>query len=151
LLGVVISPKNELEKKISKAVEWTGEAYSDSNRSSAYLKAVIALEALLKMDEKGIITPSIMSSIAEQCAYLNGRSTEECLKIEKKVKTLYGERSKIAHAGSTSVSVKALREARAFVRDTIWNFIHLTEKLNLGSADAFQSILRQRKYQDGGL
>lgn len=119
LLSIVISPKNELERKISKAVEWIGEAYSDSNRSSAYLKAVIALESLLKMDEKGIINPSIMSSIAEQCAYLNGQSTEECLKIEKKVKSLYGERSKIAHTGSTSVSVKALRETRAFVRDTM--------------------------------
>jgi hypothetical protein len=150
-LSIVISPKNELEKKISKAVEWIGEAYSDSNRSSAYLKAVIALEGLLKMDEKGVITPSIMSSIAEQCAYLNGRSTEECLQIEKKVKVLYSERSKIAHTGSTSVSVKALRETRAFVRNTIWNFTHLKERFNLNSADDFLSILRQRKYQHGGV
>ncbi|MCR4470402.1 HEPN domain-containing protein [Burkholderia sp. SCN-KJ] len=150
-LDIVISPKNDLEKRISKAVEWTGEAYSDSNRSSAYLKTVIALEALLKIDEKGIITPSIMSSIAEQCAYLNGRSIEECLAIERKVKVLYGRRSKIAHTGSTSVSAKDLRETRAFVRDTIWNFIHLAKKLNLSSVDAFQSTLRQRKYRDGGL
>ncbi|AOK19911.1 hypothetical protein WT26_29210 [Burkholderia cepacia] len=150
-LDIVISPKNDLEKRISTAVEWTGEAYSDSNRSSAYLKTVIALEALLKIDEKGIITPSIMSSIAEQCAYLNGRSIEECLTIERKVKTLYGRRSKIAHTGFTSVSAKDLRETRAFVRDTIWNFLHFAKKLNLSSVDAFQSTLRQRKYRDGGL
>jgi hypothetical protein len=150
-LGIVISPKNELERKISKAVEWTGEAYSDGNRSSSYLKAVIALEALLKIDEKSIITPSIMSSIAEQCAYLNGQSTEECLEIEKKVKTLYGQRSKIAHTGATSVSLKALRDARAFVRDTIWNFIDFKLRLNLESGDAFQSAFRKRKYQHGGL
>ncbi|AJZ61305.1 hypothetical protein OI25_6113 [Paraburkholderia fungorum] len=150
-LDIVISPKSDLEKRISKAVEWTGEAYSDSNRSSAYLKTVIALESLLKMDEKSIITPSIMSSISEQCAYLNGRSTEECLMIETKVKELYGLRSKIAHYGSTSVSAKVLREARTFVRDTIWNFLHLSKALNISKVDAFQSTLRQRKYRDGGL
>jgi hypothetical protein len=151
LLDIVISPASDLEKKISKTVEWVGESYSDINRSSAYLKAVIALEALLKMDEKSIITPSIMSSIAEQCAYLNGQSTEECLNIEKKVKTLYSERSKIAHTGSTSVSIKTLREARAFVRQTILNFIHFAKKFDIKSTDDFQSTLRKRKYQCGGL
>lgn len=150
LVKIATNPANDLERKISRAVEWTGESYSDNNRSSAYLKAVIALEALLKVDEKSIITPSIMSSIAEQCAYLNGISMEDCLMIEKRVKTLYGERSKIAHTGATSVSLKALREARSFVSATIWNFIHFIDRFNLKNAEDFQGVLREMKYQQGG-
>lgn len=151
LIIMVLSPKNELEKKICMAIEWIGEAYSDSNRSSSYLKAVISLEALLKKDEKSVISPSIMSSIAEQCAYLNGRSAEECLNVEKKIKEIYSERSKIAHTGSSSVSLQSLVETRELVRHTILNFTAYAKNFNLESTDAFQKRLRIAKYELGGL
>lgn len=151
LIAMVLSPKNELEKKICMAIEWIGEAYSDRNRSSSYLKAVISLEALLKNDEKSVISPSIMSSIAEQCAYLNGRSAEECLNIESKIKKMYGERSKIAHTGSSSVTLQSLVEARELVRRTILSFIAYAKHFNLEGADAFQKRLRMVKYELGGL
>lgn len=151
LLKVVLSPVTVLDKKISSAIEWVGESYMDTNKASSYLKAVIALEALLKLDEKGVITASIMSSIAEQCAFLNGNTADECIAIERKVKRIYAERSKIAHTGTSSVSMARLRSARAFVSITILKLIALKNELALKNPEDFQSFLRKKKYQGGAL
>lgn len=151
LYGIVLSPQTVLDKKISSSVEWVGQSYTDTNSASAYLKAVIALEALLKTDEKGVVTPSIMSSIAEQCAHLNGNTTSECMAIEKKVKAIYAERSKIAHTGSSTVSTESLRDTRDFVRTTILKFVSFKEDLKWDKPEQFQMLIRKNKYSTGGL
>jgi hypothetical protein len=151
LCTIVLSPQTALDRKISSAVEWLGESYTDTSRASSYLKSVISLEALLKIDEIGVVTPSIMSSIAEQCAHLNGNTMPECIAIEKKVKLIYAERSKIAHTGSSSVSVKELRDTRDFVRTTILKFITYKEDMKLNKPEQFQVLIRESKYSSGGL
>lgn len=151
LARIVLNYDNNFEKRISTAVEWLGESYSDNNLSSAYLKTVIALEALLKIDDKSIITPSIMSSIAEQCAYINGESTKECIEIEKKVKSFYAMRSKIAHAGSKSVTIQQLQIVRSFVRCTILKLFYFTQVENISELSCFNNVLREKKYKSGGI
>lgn len=150
LARIVLNHNTNLEKRISTAVEWLGESYSDNNISSAYLKTVIALEALLKNDDKSIITPSIMSNIAEQCAYINGESAKECMEIEKKVKSFYAMRSKIAHAGSKSVSMQQLQIARSFVRCTVLKLFCFTQMENISKLSDFYDILREIKYKHVG-
>lgn len=151
LACIVLNYNNKLEKRISTAIEWLGESYSDNNLSSAYLKTVIALEALLKNDDKSIITPSIMSNIAEQCAYINGESAKECMEIENKVKSFYAMRSKIAHAGSKSVTIQQLQIARSFVRCTVLKLFHFTQVENITKLSCFYNILREKKYKHGGI
>ena len=148
LIECVLSPKSLMEKRIKNAIEWLGEAYVDSNRSSSYLKSIIGLESLLKMDEKGVINSSIMSSIAEFCAYLQGRSMDDCLIIEQKVKELYGERSKIAHTGASSVSLKNLNEAREFVRDIVLSFVKFVDDREIKTIEDLRSNFRNIKYQN---
>lgn len=146
LLAIVVSPSGELERKISRAVEWLGEAYTDANKSSAFLKAAVALEALLKLDEKSVITSSIMSTIAEQCAFINGKSVGECLQVEVEVKELYGVRSKIVHSGSKTISVKQLTEALELVRKTIINLVSIKVRLNLENIKGLQLHIRNSRY-----
>ncbi len=143
----VLSPETEIERKISRAVEWTGEAYLDSNRSSAFLKIVVALEALFKVDETGVITASIMASMAEQCAYLNGQSVAECLQIERYVKNLYKLRSKIVHTGSNSVRESELKNALAFTRKTIFNLLLLKNNLKFNALGELQNLIRESRYK----
>lgn len=145
--NIVLSPKSEIERKISRAVEWIGEAYLDSNRSSSFLKIVIALEALFKVDENGVITASIMASMAEQCAYLNGRSTEECVLIEGYVKRLYGLRSSIVHTGSSSVRETDLKKALEFTRNTIFNLLFFKLKLEIEKMSKLQDLIRVSRYK----
>ncbi|CCK77566.1 hypothetical protein OLEAN_C33900 [Oleispira antarctica RB-8] len=150
LLKVALSPVTVLDRKISSAIEWVGESYMDTNKASSYIKAVIALEALLKLDEKGVITPSIMSGIAEQCAFLHGSITDECIEVERKVKGIYAERSKIAHTGTSSVSITKLRSVRRFVSITILKLFALKDELALEKPEDFQLLFRKKKYQSGG-
>lgn len=145
--NVVLSPKSEIERKISRAVEWIGEAYLDNNRSSAFLKIVIALEALFKVDEVGVITASIMASMAEQCAYLNGRSAEECVRIEGYVKQLYGLRSSIVHTGSSSVRESDLKKALEFTRATIFNLLLFKQQLEIETMGKLQGLIRVSRYK----
>ncbi|WP_457415701.1 hypothetical protein [Pseudomonas sp. SDO524_S393] len=146
LLEIMIFPEGSLEKKISRAIEWAGEASIEANRSSAFLKAAVALEVLLKSNEEGVINASIMSNIAEQCAVLNGRTTEECLRVEKDVKTFYGVRSKIVHSGSASISKKQLRGALHLVKRTTVNLILLKGRLAINDATKLQEYMRRSKY-----
>ncbi|QJT19121.1 hypothetical protein E5E96_18695 [Aeromonas sp. 1805] len=145
--NVILSPTNQVEKKISRAVEWIGEAYRDKNRSSALLKVVVALEALFKVDESSIITASIMASMAEQCAHISGKSIGECLGIEKYVKDLYGRRSQIVHSGSNNIGENELKNALTFSRTIIFNLLRLEVINKFKTMGEFQKQVREGKYR----
>ncbi|HDS4948016.1 hypothetical protein B9037_006065 [Klebsiella aerogenes] len=145
--NVVLSPGTQLERKLSRAVEWIGEAYRDKNRSSALLKVVIALEALFKVNERSVITASIVASMAEQCAYISGESVDECLEIEDYVKELYGLRSKVVHAGSNNLGENELKKALTFSRSIIFKLIDLKINEKFESIDELQPKIRESKYK----
>lgn len=147
LFDIALSPRTEIEKKISRSIEWLGEAYLDNNHSSALLKIVIALEALFKIDERSVITASIMASMAEQCAYVNGRSAEDCVQIESYVKGIYGLRSSIVHTGSSSVRETILKKALKFTRTTIFNLLFIKLDLEIETMSKLQELIRVGKYK----
>lgn len=147
LFNIALSPRTEIEKKISRSIEWLGEAYLDNNHSSALLKIVIALEALFKVDERSVITASIMASMAEQCAYINGRSAEHCVQIESYVKGIYGLRSSIVHTGSSSVRETILKKALEFTRATIFNLLFMKLDLEIETMSKLQELIRAGKYK----
>ncbi|MER1588291.1 hypothetical protein [Enterobacter hormaechei] len=145
--NVVLSPSTKLERKLSRAVEWIGEAYLDKNRSSALLKVVIALEALFKVNERSVITASIVASMAEQCAYISGESVDECLEIEDYVKDLYELRSKVVHAGSNNIGENELKKALTFSRSIIFKLLDLKINEKVESIDELQPMIRESKYK----
>jgi hypothetical protein len=149
LISIVIDPTCEIERKISRAVEWVGEAYIEKNNASAFLKVAVALEVLLKVDEKGVISSSIVSSIAEQCAFLLGEDANDCLKIEGKVKELYGVRSSIVHKGSSSVEDSLLQIFLDLIRQAILKIVELKTLLDLKEIKELQSALKRKKYGGG--
>ncbi len=145
--NIVLSPNNQIERKLSRAIEWIGEAYRDKNRSSALLKVVIALEALFKVDERGVITASIMASLAEQCAYISGKSVDECVEIENYVKELYALRSRVVHSGSNNLGENELKKALTFSRSTVFNLLSLKINEEFQSMDQLHKKVREAKYK----
>ncbi|MBO0493856.1 HEPN domain-containing protein [Pseudomonas sp. Marseille-Q1929] len=146
LISSVMDPVDEIGRKISRAVEWVGEAYIEKNKASAFLKVAVAMEALLKSNEKGVINASIVSTIAEQCAFLLGGDPDDCIEVEDKVKEMYGVRSSIVHSGSSSVDDSTLQDFLDLIRQIIFKVMELKSSLNLKSMSELQAVLKKRKY-----
>ncbi len=104
------------------------------------------MEAMLKVDEKGLISASIVSTIAEQCAFILGEDADDCLRIEHKVKAMYGVRSSIVHSGSSSVDDLLLQDFLDLIRKIIFKVVNLKVSLDLKNVKELQATLKKRKY-----
>jgi len=98
------SPRNEIEERIMKSIEWVGKAYGEEDESVALLEISFAFETLLKNDEKAIINSSIVASLSESYALINGRSVDERIRLESEFKKFYSERSGMVHGGKEKLS-----------------------------------------------
>ena len=106
------SNKNEIEKRITNAVNWLGMAIAEKNNSIAFTQSIYAIESLLQYETKGeVINKSIVATISEAIAFLLGKNYEDRKNIEKNFKELYGIRSKIAHGKSSEITAYQVLEA----------------------------------------
>ncbi len=143
----LISDKNtELERHILRCAEWTGQAIGDQNGASAFVKGVIALEVLFSAIEKGVITPSIMSQIAESCAFLIGGPDWLPWKVEKEVKRLYGVRSAVVHSGKDSVEEEDLSSLLRICREVVAVLLSNEDFAKITTMPQLADYFRRRKY-----
>jgi len=137
---------NKFQEKIMLAVEWIGQSIADPSPPSAFLKAAIALEIIFTYNEKEIITPSIMHQISESIALILGSSVDERLKLEKRVKELYGLRSRIVHSGNKDISQADYKTLVEIARSVIRKIL-TSDKLNsVDSVQNLYTILKKIKY-----
>lgn len=108
VLSKDISIRTELEKRFLRAMHWFGEALVEPDKTDAFLKFCIALEALLGQSD---LLSNIATPMAEKAAFALGRTTAERIQIFNEVKKLYGRRSRIVH-GSLDVSGDSLETAK---------------------------------------
>jgi len=137
---------NKFQKRIMLAVEWIGQSMADPSPPSAFIKAAIALEIIFTYNEKEIITPSIMHQISESIALILGSSVDERLKLEKRVKELYGLRSRIVHSGNKDINQADYKTLLEIARSVIRKIL-TSDKLNsVDSVQNLYTILKQIKY-----
>jgi len=136
----------KFEKKIILAIEWLGQAYKDSSMQNSFLKAAISLEILFTHSEKEIITPSIIHQISESIALILGKDYEDCIKIEKDIKYLYGKRSSIVHSGSSKIKYYELNNLLNYSGKIIFEFLINYEYSNVKEIEELYSILKRKKY-----
>ena len=129
-----------------RCAEWTGQALSDPNAASAFVKAAIALEVLFKTDEKGVITPSIMAQIAESCAFVLGDSAARAAEVEREVKRLYGIRSSVVHSGKDSVASSDLNAFIQLSRNVVLALLSNKEFEDVDSMIKIGDIFKRKKY-----
>lgn len=97
--SIIASPKGPIENRLNKAINWIGKGlFADSSIDSIIFFSS-ALEAMLIRDPKAIISPSIVSSLAEYCAFLLGKNKRSRQEIASIVKDIYSERSAGTHGG----------------------------------------------------
>jgi hypothetical protein len=123
---------------------------ADPSPQSAFIKAAIALEIIFTYTERDIITPSIMNQISESIALILGSSVDERLKLEKRVKELYGLRSKIVHSGKKDINQADYETLLEIARSVIIRIL-TSDKLNsVDCVEKLYNILKKFKYSGGG-
>jgi hypothetical protein len=91
---------SELERRITTAIYWAGEAQNEFDRDIAFLKYWTALEAI-SSNEKEKITHALCKGISNILAFSSYHFIEvsETLNLYKRISILYDKRSKIIHSG----------------------------------------------------
>lgn len=141
--------RTELQTRILLAVDWLGQAYGESSRAVAFLKAAIALEIVFTHNEKTIINASILSQISESVALLIGKTGEERRQVESRMKQLYSQRSAIAHSGDSDVSEADLQQLMYFGRSVISRLIGSSSLLSISSVQDLYERMKDVKYSCG--
>jgi len=110
ILNISEEKRTDFQKIILEALNMYGDAASDNNNSSAYVKFTTILEFLLvKRDER------ISVNLSERVAFLLHRLVDFRKAIFKNVKGLYRIRGDIVHAGKRDVSSDDLKNIRRIV------------------------------------
>lgn len=104
----------DLENRILDAIIWFGKATTDPSPSQALTLYTFAIERILRIEEKGIISPSIAYQISENMAFILGTNVEERKKIQKDIKKLYQNRSEIVHGSHKEQNYIDLQKAKNY-------------------------------------
>lgn len=145
LMRMLAEPRSELEKKILTSVDWIGQALAEHDLANACIKAATALEVLFSQTE-GVISPSIVSQLSENCAHILGVNPESAMRTEKLVKDLYGVRSSVVHYGASKVSELEAGKLVGLARSAVSNFIGAQEFREMQSIDEVIAYLKMKKY-----
>ena len=136
-----------METRILRCTEWIGQALSEQNPASAFIKAATALEVLFNQSERGVITASIMALISESCATLLGQSPEGGVMIEKRVKALYDVRSKVVHTGSNSVDQSDLNTLVQICRAAVFELLTREDLRFISDISQLGDYFKKKKYE----
>ena len=97
------------QKELLLAIDWYGTAVDMTDPVLKFLNYAIVLEVLLSKQERDS-DRSITDKIAEGAAFILGLKYENRVEIKRKIKSLYGIRSAIVHAGKAFVEERDVRE-----------------------------------------
>lgn len=147
LLGLIDRKNNGLENRILRGAEWVGQAIAEHSPASAFVKAAIALEVLLSVNEKGVITPSVMAQISESCAHILGGTANSRFETEKTVKRLYGIRSSVVHSGTDTVFNTDLNLFIAIARSVAMKLLGDEAYRDIHSVEQLHEALRRKRYE----
>ena len=115
--------KTEIEKRLLNSIEWIGKAIYDVDMSKSVVQFVFALEGMLQFNDKGFITPSIVSQLSDWLAFIIHDDINKRKDIAKYVKDLYQKRSAIAHGGTKTIDIQDLQMAKQISNHMIISFL----------------------------
>jgi hypothetical protein len=139
LISEPITELTEFEKSLLQALRWLATSQMQYDNETRLLNLISALEALLTRD----INFSIANSIAEGAAILLGEDLQEKISIRDDIKSYYGERSRLSHGESKTVSDTDLERVRHYVVSLLLILIERRAEFDT-QADLFSWIDRQK-------
>lgn len=119
---------NSIESRINKTITWIGKGLLSGSNIESIISYCSALESLLIRDSKTIISPSIVASLSEYCAFLLGKSSASRKEIIGIVKSIYSERSAGTHGGKVSADTQIERTALYISRSMVFRLLELYPK-----------------------
>lgn len=137
---------SELQKRIRTAIEWVGRSLLESSIQPAFIEASVAIESIFTYSEKTIISASILSQISESVALIVGRTPEERIAIESQIKSLYGTRSGIVHAGDKEVAAEDYNLFIGYIRMVIAKLLTNDALAKCNNVTELYAHLKYQKY-----
>jgi hypothetical protein len=137
-----LSPIN---KKIVTAIEWIGKALWERDYTKSFIQMMIAFEVLLQHQSHAFISSSIANQISEWGAFIYSDDLEIRLKTYKKIKDLYGLRSKVVHSGYNGINVNELYDALILIKNIIINLVTKEEFTDI-SLEALNDKINAKKF-----
>ena len=114
-----------IENRLNKAITWIGKGLLSDSSIESIISFCSALESILIRDSKTIISPSIVASLSEYCAFLLGKSSSSRKEIIGIVKSIYSERSAGTHGGKVIADTKIERTALSISRSMVFRLLEL--------------------------
>lgn len=137
--------KNEMEERVIKSIEWVGKAYGEDDEKVALLEIAFAFEALLIYNPKGIINQSIIASLSESYAFINGSNVDERIELEKEFKHFYEERSGLVHGLKNKLDEKKINPYK-MITMTIRNIITSPIFSKCNNIESLSKEIKRLKY-----
>ncbi len=137
--------KNQVEKKILKAIKWIGLSIEETQLDVACAEIAFAFESLLKADETSVISPSIQGQIADSVAFICGETADERIKIVNDFKTFYRYRSAIAHGAEKSTDINYQKYLN-MIKNVVINLLTDDSLNKCTSLDELNSLINSKKY-----
>ena len=138
---------NELEKRISNAINWIGLSIAENNNAIALTQSTLAVESLLQSQISGEpISKSIVASISETVAFLLGDSFDSRKDWEKRFKIIYGLRSKVAHGKSNDISPYQVLEAIEIAKSVVTQILTNPEIKSAKTIQMINNYIEKMRY-----
>jgi hypothetical protein len=144
---LIANHNTQLEKRLTLAISWLGQAYRETSIQNGFLKAAISLEIIFTYSESTIINPSILNQISESIALILGKNAEQRLNIEKEMKELYSVRSAIAHAGKDNVANEKFHLICNYARAVILELTN-NDGYKVSKIGELYEVLKRQKYSN---
>ena len=121
----VPNQQSSIESRLNKAISWIGKGILSNSSIESIISYCSALESILIRDSKTIISPSIVASLSEYCAFLLDKSSDSRKDIIGIVKEIYSERSAGTHGGKIYADAKIERTALHISRLMVFRLLEL--------------------------
>jgi len=122
---VPTSDLTPIENRLNKAITWIGKGLLSDSSIESIISYCSALESILIRDSKTIVSPSIVASLSEYCAFLLGKSFSSKKEIIGMVKSIYAERSAGTHGGKVVADTKIESTALSISRSMVFRLLEL--------------------------
>ncbi|MBE0567930.1 MAG: hypothetical protein IH621_18395 [Krumholzibacteria bacterium] len=134
-----------LESRVKTAVIWIGKGTIARTSSEQLVCYCTALEALLVMQDHTFVSPSVVSSLAEYCAYLISSDGPQRRRIDRLVRKVYRARSAVSHHGSESTKRQSVVTARNIAVELTSCVLKLVHQ-GVSTDDAMKAHIETLKY-----
>lgn len=138
------TPETELSRRISNAIILYSRAEQDMLPTQKYLLYMMAIEALIEMDED-----SVVEQVSDYVSTIFSMNLDAKSAIKREFKKMYTIRSEIAHGSEVYISENDVYKAHFYARNIIYQF-YIEQDLKICKTNnELKDYIERRKQEMG--